>query len=313
MGETVDFKMDHIPEITITGKNIETGEGHSSKGNQLKWEQDGWWYKADAFGYESLAEVVVSRLLAQSNISDAVRYEPVAIRYQGKIYRGCRSRNFRAQGEELVTLERIARSCTGFGLAKQMAHIADVGERIGYMEELVRNVTGIQDFGVYLTKMLEIDAFFLNEDRHTNNIALLYDPAKREYRLCPFFDMGLSLFSDTREAYPFGKDFVACREAICAKPFSRDFDEQLDAANERYGCYLKFNFPANRICEVTRELRRMCRAPEESGNAGKTEESSGNARGEAAECGVQTGYTEEEFARVEEVLRYQAGKYEYLF
>lgn len=292
MWETIEFQMNHIPEITITGKNIETGEGHSSKGNQLKWEQDGWWYKADAFGYESLAEVVVSRLLAQSNISDVVRYEPVAIRYQDKIYRGCRSRNFRAQGEELVTLERIARSCTGFGLAKQMAHIADVGERIGYMEELVRNVTGIEDFGVYLTKMLEIDAFFLNEDRHTNNIALLYDPAKREYRLCPFFDMGLSLFSDTREAYPFGKDFAVCREAICAKPFSRDFDEQLDAANERYGCYLKFNFPANRICEVTSGLRRMCRT---------------------AECGVQTGYTEEEFARVEEVLRYQAGKYGYLF
>lgn len=303
MQGAIDCGMNNIPEITITGKNIETGEGHSSKGNQLKWEQDGWWYKADAFGYESLAEVIVSRLLAQSNISDAVTYEPVAIRYQDRVYRGCRSRNFRAEGEELVTLERIARSCTGFGLAKQMAHIADVGERIGYMEELVRNVTGIEDFGVYLTKMLEIDAFFLNEDRHTNNIALLYDPAKREYRLCPFFDMGLSLFSDTREAYPFGKDFAACRGAICAKPFSRDFDEQLDAANERYGYYLKFDFPANRICEVTSELRSMC----------ETAEGLGNARGEAAESGVRIGYTEEEFARVEEVLRYQAGKYGYLW
>ena len=227
MQETIECGRNNIPEITITGKNIETGEGHSSKGNQLKWEQDGWWYKADAFGYESLAEVVVSRLLAQSNIPDAVMYEPVFIRYQDKVYRGCRSRNFRREGEEPFPPERIARSCTGFGLAKQMAHIADVGERIGYMEELVRNVTGIEDFGVYLTKMLEIDAFFLNEDRHTNNIALLYDPAKREYRLCPFFDMGLSLFSDTRESYPFGKDFAACRKTICAKPFSRDFVERL--------------------------------------------------------------------------------------
>lgn len=323
MQKTIECGGSNIPEITIIGKNIDTGEGHSSKGNQLKWEQDGWWYKADAFGYESLAEVVVSRLLAQSNIPDAVMYEPIFIRYQDRVYRGCRSRNFRREGEELVTLERIARSCTGFGLAKQMAHIADVRERIGYMEELVRNVTGIEDFGVYLTKMLEIDAFFLNEDRHTNNIALLYAPAEREYRLCPFFDMGLSLFSDTREAYPFGKDFAACRKTICAKPFSRDFDEQLDAANEQYGYYLKFDFPANRICDVTKELRSMYGMPEclghvrgateDFGNACGTPERLGNVCQEVAEGRIQTGYTEEEFARVEDVLRYQAGKYGYLF
>ena len=72
MQKTIECGGSNNPEITIIGKNIETGEGHSSKGNQLKWEQDGWWYKADAFGYESLAEVVVSRLLAQSNIPDAV-------------------------------------------------------------------------------------------------------------------------------------------------------------------------------------------------------------------------------------------------
>ena len=35
----------------------------SSKGNQLKWENDGIWYKADYTGYEGLAEYVISRLL----------------------------------------------------------------------------------------------------------------------------------------------------------------------------------------------------------------------------------------------------------
>ena len=28
----------------------------SSKGNQLKWKKDGYWYKADYTGYEGLAE-----------------------------------------------------------------------------------------------------------------------------------------------------------------------------------------------------------------------------------------------------------------
>lgn len=270
--------------IEIHTEQIQTGEAHSSKGNQLKWEQDGWWYKADAFGYESLAEVVVSHLLQKSNITESVMYEPVMIRYKGAEYRGCRSRNFRGEKEELIPLERLARSYTGFGLARQMAHMAEVKERIRFAEELVRNVTGLDGFGIYLTKMLEIDAFFLNEDRHTNNIALLYDRECREYRFCPFFDMGLSLFSDTREAYPSALGYEECRNKITAKPFHRDFDEQLDAANELYGCYLKFDFPANSIVANLRDLE--------------------------TDGGI---YTREELERVYEVLRYQARKYSYMF
>lgn len=282
--------------IEMRKANIDTGIGHSSKGNQLKWEQDGWWYKADAFGFESLAEVVVSRLLLQSTIPETVVYEPVVIRYQGKEYRGCRSRNFRDEKEELIPLERLARSYSSFGLAKQMARMTDAKARVAYVEELVHNVTGMEDFGAYLAKLLEIDAFFLNEDRHTNNIALLYHTETKEYRVCPFFDMGLSLFSDTREAYPFGTDFVERRGRIEAKPFDRDFDEQLDAAEALFGSYLKFTFPKRKIAQVVEELRQEFLLTEEDVQAGK-----------------KCGYTKEEFDRVEETLRYQAGKYLYMF
>lgn len=37
--------------------------GHISKGDQRKWKIDNLWYKADYMGYESLAEVLVSKLL----------------------------------------------------------------------------------------------------------------------------------------------------------------------------------------------------------------------------------------------------------
>lgn len=282
--------------VEMRKANIDTGIGHSSKGNQLKWEQDGWWYKADAFGFESLAEVVVSRLLLQSSIPETVVYEPMVIRYQGKEYRGCRSRNFRGENEELIPLERLARSYSGFGLAKQMARITGAKERVAYVEELVRNVTGLEGFGEYLAKLLEIDTFFLNEDRHTNNIALLYNNATKKYRVCPFFDMGLSLFSDTREAYPIGRDFMENRAYITAKPFDRDFDEQLDAVNKLYGCHLKFHFSKRKITQVVEELKQEFLLTEEDVQAGKN-------------C----GYTTEEFARVEETLRYQASKYLYMF
>lgn len=269
--------------VHITKNHIVTME-HSSKGNQLKWEQDGYWYKADAFGFESLAETVVSRLLEHSAVKDFVAYEPVRIMYQGREYRGCRSQNFRGENEELIPLERLVRAHTSMGLAKELARISDVKQRILYTVELVENLTGIENFGGYLAQMLEIDAFFLNEDRHTNNIALLYNAEERNYRVCPFYDMGLSLFSDTREAYPLGMDFEACRRYITAKPFSRDFDEQLDAVNELYGYYFRFHSAAGEIVKVLDEIA------------------------------THTGgaYQKEELERVENVLRYQAGKYQYM-
>lgn len=270
-------------KIEMTKPNIDTGIEHSSKGNQLKWEQDGWWYKADAFGFESLAETVVSKMLEKSNLTDFVRYEPVTLIYREKEYRGCRSRNFKNEREDLIPLERLCRNFTGAGLSKQLSRIFDVKERLKYTEELVRTATGLDDFGEYLTKLLEIDAFFLNEDRHTNNIALLYDLDTKEYRVCPFFDMGLSLFSDTRESYPPEKDFYECRRKIEAKPFHRDFDEQLDAANELFGQYLRFLNPEISIEGILEELAQ------------------------------EKMYTQAERKRAEEVLRYQKKKYQYLF
>lgn len=282
--------------VEMKQDNLKMGFGHSSKGNQMKWMQDGYWYKADQFGYESLAEVVTSHLLKKSSITDAVYYEPVVIRYKDRDYRGCRSRNFREKEEVLVPLERLFRSHTTIGLAKQLSRISDVKEKIKYTEEIVCNITRIEDFGIYLTKILEMDAFFLNEDRHTNNISLLYNKETEVYRCCPFYDMGLSLFADTKVDFPLDKDYFACKDKIIAKPFSREFDEQLDEANVLYGCHLKFDFSANKIADTITELREKYLLPEETVADGKVD-----------------GYTEKEFRRVEDTLRYQAAKYKYMF
>ncbi len=287
--------------IELKGKNVETGYEHSSKGNQLKWEQNGWWYKADAFGYEGLAETVVSKMLSYSNILEYIVYEPVRIEYKGKIYRGCRSQNFKREGEEIIPLERLHRSFTGGSLAKQLARIGDVKERIQYTEEIVRNATGLNNFGQYLTVLLEIDAFFLNEDRHTNNIALLHNIETGEYRTCPIFDMGLSFFSDTREEYPFHLSFEECRKKIHAKPFHRDFDEQLDAANEMYGSFLKFYLKPAEFRKVIEEIKTDFAYIEEN-KIEIQQISFGN-----------NGYLKQEICRIEEILHYQASKYQYLF
>ena len=53
----------------------------SSKGNQEKWLADGRWYKLDLFGYEGLAEAVISALLAQTN-TDALGFRYVTYRME---------------------------------------------------------------------------------------------------------------------------------------------------------------------------------------------------------------------------------------
>ena len=41
------------------------------------------------------------------------------------------------------------------------------------MVEQVERITEIEGFGKYITAMLEIDAFFVNEDRHTRSALYL--------------------------------------------------------------------------------------------------------------------------------------------
>ena len=89
----------------------------SSKGNQLKWQKEDIWYKADYLGYEGLAECVVSALLKRSSLSEDefVIYEPESIRYKSQVYNGCRSMDF-AAGWQTITLERLFKNRFGTGL-----------------------------------------------------------------------------------------------------------------------------------------------------------------------------------------------------
>ena len=269
-----------MERIVITNQKQYIETGHSSKGNQLKWKDGNTWYKADYMGYESLVETVVSRLLQFSNIDNHVIYEPVQIVYHEKEIKGCKSGNFLGEREELITLEKLFRQYTGMSLAKELAYFSETKKRIAYTVDHVVNYTGLKDFGIYLTKMLEMDAFFLNEDRHTNNIAVIYDMDEKSYRHCPYFDMGLSLFADVKGDFPFNKSLADCRRAIVAKPFSGAFDEQLDVANELYGSYLAFTVTK---ADMVKELSKYGHI-----------------------------YEKEVMERVEEILRYQADKYSYM-
>lgn len=255
--------------------------GHSSKGNQLKGRDGDYWYKADYMGYEGLSEYMVSHLLEYSNLNKFVSYDMVRIVSCEKQYNGCRSAHFLGQDENIVTLEHLYRQFTGQGLSQRLAQIREARDKIRWMVGTVEDITGISGFGKYLTAMLELDAFFLNEDRHTNNIAVIYNKRTDGYRVCEYFDHGLALLADTMVDFPLGSAVEELMGSVEAKPFARNFDEQMDAAEKLYGQQLFFTFQMKDMLKILEQSRKM--------------------------------YSEEICGRVEKILRYQIRKYNYFF
>lgn len=231
-----------INKINVDNYDLIKTKATSSKGNQQKWFIDNLWYKADYMGYEALCEIVISKLLQKSNVESFVFYQPIKIEYKDKIYNACYSKNFKGKNESIVTLEHLSKSWLANSMAKELLKYDTPEDKIKHTVEFVEKVTNLEDVGAYFAMMLELDAFFLNEDRHTNNIAFLLNDETGEYRFCPYFDFGLSLLADTTEDYPMDIDIYEGISKIEAKPFNSDFDTQLEAATKLYGDQLKLSF-----------------------------------------------------------------------
>lgn len=229
--------------VELFEQDMKTNDRQSSKGNQLKWLKQKTWYKADYTGYEGMTEYMVSNLLKFSNLKeeDYICYYTEEIHYGHMNYLGCSSTNFLPEGWQLITLERLFQSFYGESLNKSIYRIEEVENRIRFLVEQTIRITGLEGFGKYMSELLTIDAFFLNEDRHTHNIAVLMDE-EGKYHYCPVFDNGAGLLSDTTMDYPMNVETEKLMESVTSKTFCQDFDTQLDAVEKLYGQHIKFDF-----------------------------------------------------------------------
>lgn len=267
--------------IELFEKDIQVYDRQSSKGNQLKWNSGNMWYKADYTGYEGLAEYVVSKLLELSSLdkNEYILYRTEEMKYNYSVYKGCSSKNFLPEGWNLITLERLFQNTYHESLNKAIYSIADYENRVKFMVDQTSRITGLSDFGVYLSKLLSIDAFFLNEDRHTHNIAVLLD-VEGIYHYCPVFDNGAALMSDTTMDYPLHVPFHELIENVKAKTFCSSFDEQLDIVENLYGQHIQFHFNKKELDSILDK---------------------------------ESYYTEDVKKRVKDLLLSQRRKYQYLF
>jgi len=157
-----------------------------------------------------------------------------------------------AQRWQMITIERLFQNAFGQSLDKSIYSISDKKERLKFLVNQVIRITGLQDFGSYMVQLLTIDALFLNEDRHTHNLAVLIDE-KGNYQYCPIFDNGGCLLSDTTIDYPLTIDTEILLKNVKPKTFSQSFDEQLDIAEALYGQNLQFSFDLHTVQNLLNE------------------------------------------------------------
>ena len=214
----------------------------SSKGNQEKWydQVSDRWYKLDQFGYEALAETVISTVLEQSNIQTDtpftfVRYHMERLRVHGRERTGCSSKNFLHPGQALITINRLLSSYLGKPLREKLVRLPSDKKRIAYLAEATAELTGLELFPQYLTLLFEVDALFCNDDRHLNNIAVIEQNGKFDY--CPIFDNGAGLLSNTQLS-PMDILPPALISALQARPFNTTFTRQMNTARSLYGTQL---------------------------------------------------------------------------
>ena len=225
----------------------------SSKGNQEKWREGGRWYKLDQFGYEGLAETVVSRLLERSSVETDtpfrfVRYRMERMLVHGRERNGCSSADFLNPGESIITLPHLFRRMDR-PLKDTLPGLSSDRKRLEYLARRTAELTGLEAFPQYLTLLLEIDGLFLNDDRHLNNIAVLEKEGRFSY--CPVFDHGAALLSNTQTA-PMNIEPDALIRSAKALPLGTTFNRQVIHARSLFGPQLRI--PRFREDELREEL-----------------------------------------------------------
>jgi len=211
----------------------------SSKGNQEKWfdKETNRWYKLDQFGYEALAESLVSSLLEESTFENNtsftfVRYQPERLNVHRRDRTGCSSENFLKDGWSIITVGKLLNQFLGGTLLKKLSQLPSDKKRIAYLADATAEYTKLNAFPQYLTLLFEIDALFLNDDRHLNNIAVLEKDGRFDY--CPIFDNGASLLSNIQLS-PMDIEPKALISSLRSRPFDATFIHQKHVAESLFG------------------------------------------------------------------------------
>ena len=209
--------LDNISQVRINS---------SSKGNQKKFYNNGYWIKLDNENcYEGLAEDFVSKFESLIVDFNFVDYKSDLFEYRDNGYNGCISYNMFNINISFISLRNLFRK---YNIPMNIFIKEDsVEKNMLNVIETVGKLTN-SDIRNYIFSLLMLDALILNEDRHYMNLGVCTDGNKYITSAC--FDNGSSLFC-TNWAYRKRKSFeenIKSAQSV-ARPFSKFYDKQVSA------------------------------------------------------------------------------------
>lgn len=201
-----------IERIELTPEYLVYIDG-TSDGAQDKYFKNGIWYKPDKLGTEGYNEYFASEILKCTNLdkSKYVEYQEIIINGVP----GCQSPSFLKGQEEYVSLYRLYKNVTGRDIATVFARM-DLDDETEFLVDFVKKETGV-DIKQMLGELFFIDGITLNDDRHLNNIGLIFDGT--EFRPAPIFDNGKSFFCGNKQ-YDNMKSIQENIKYVKSKPFT---------------------------------------------------------------------------------------------
>lgn len=222
-----------IKRIELANEYIINTDG-TSDGSQTKYYKDGIWYKVDRFGGEGEAERLCTILLECSNLSaeSFIHYEPAIINGLA----GCLSADYLKPDESFVSIYRLYQNTHGGDIAQFLSKM-DYDDAIEYVLSFVREQTSL-DIREYLANIFFLDMIILNEDRHFNNLNVIYDGSR--FKPAPIFDNGKSLLVGNRDIN-YNAPIRENVKKAHSKSFSGSFELNYNYLKDN--CSLKFDFP----------------------------------------------------------------------
>lgn len=200
-----------------------------SRGNQLKFYNDGYWYKLDSLNcYEGLAEAFVTWVEEYILDFPHVLYMTTTMSYSDNIHLGCYSYNmYNRMDISFVSLRSLLRRNNiplNIFIKEQ-----DTAKNVEVVVDTVFRLTGLNIFS-YLSRLIMLDCIIQNEDRHIMNLGVCYCGSDNKFYEAPCFDNGASLFCVNwvyRKRKTLEENIKSARSV--ARPFSKFYDKQLEA------------------------------------------------------------------------------------
>lgn len=192
---------------------------NSLDGAQLKWKSGNRFYKKDKYGYESLAEMLVSELEEHIDNFPHVNYYSELKIVNGRYERVCWSEDCKRDWEIEYTFYEILKK---YGKWYKLLTLSGI-DAVSYVVDCIDWFIGFRGTREYLSRVFFLDSIVLNSDRHFNNISVLV--GNDSSRFFPVMDNGLSLLSNIKE-YPLNCDIRSLMSMVCCMPFSSNFGVQ---------------------------------------------------------------------------------------